>query len=279
MTDGENKNILKFELLKDLARKINSLAGMRDILRQALDKTIEIAGLESGSIILWDEETKKVTDEVISGKVNRNQTLLALEKDVLKNLRKDFLVESVYLTLQKDGPLSFFSYPIKMDKKLVGVINGLSAGPRSYPQEVDFLDALSHQLGLAVARKKYQVSLEQFDKLREDFKERTEKEKLSAIRQTAAGLNHEINNLLMTIVGNADLLLLTKDNLDSETIKRLKRIEENAMEIREIIQALTKIIEPVIVEYPLGVKMLDIKKSRKKEEEEEKEEDQESSQN
>lgn len=269
MTDKENKNLLKFELLKDLARKINSLAGMRDIISQALDKTIEIVDLESGSIILWDEKTKKVTDEVISGNVDKNQILLALEKDVLKNLRKDFLVESVYLTLQKDGPLSFFSYPIKMDKRLVGVINGLSAGPRNFPQELDFLEALSHQLGLAVARAKYKVSMAELNRLLEELRKRTEKEKLSAIKQTAAGLNHEINNLLMTIVGNADLLLLTKEELDSETIKRLKRIEENAMEIREIIHALTRIIEPVIVEYPGGVKMLDIRKSRKKEKEEE----------
>lgn len=265
MNDKENKNLLKFELLKDLARKINTLAGMSDILRQALDRTIEIAGLESGSIILWDEETKKRTDEVISGKLDRNQILLALEKDVLKNLRKDFLVESVYLTLQKDEALSFFSYPIKMNKKLVGVINGLSAGRRNFPQELDFLEALSHQLGLAVARAKYKVSLDELDKLQKELKAKAEKEKLSAIRQTAIGLNHEINNLLMTIMGNADLLLLTKEDLDAETKKRLKRIEENAWEIRKIIQTLTKIIKPVIVDYHGDVKMLDIKKSEKKE--------------
>jgi len=269
MMEKENKNLQKFDLLKDLAGKINSLAGMSDILRQALDKTIEIVGLQSGSIMLWDEETKRKTDEVISGNVVKNQILLALEKDVLRNLRKDFLVESVYLTLQKDEPLSFFSYPIKMDKKLVGVINGLSTGPRSFPQEVDFLEALSHQLGLAVARAKYKVSLEELNRVLEEMRKRTEQEKLSAIKQTAAGLNHEINNLLMTIVGNADLLLLTKKDLDSETIKRLKRIEEDAMEIREIVQALTRIIEPMIVEYPGGVKMLDISKSKKKEKREE----------
>lgn len=268
MNDKENKNLLKFELLKDLASKINSLAGMSDILRQALDKTMEIAGLESGSIILWDEETKQKTDEVISGNVAKNQTLLALEKDVLRNLREDFLVESVYLTLQKDGPLSFFSYPIKMDKKLVGVINGLSAGPRNFPQELDFLEALADQLGLAVARTKYKVSMNELNRVLAELRVRAEKEKLSVVRQTAAGLNHEINNLLMTIVGNADLLLLTKENLDSETIKRLKRIEENTMEIREIIQALARITEPVIVEYPRGVKMLDIRKSKKREKEE-----------
>jgi signal transduction histidine kinase len=269
MQDKENKNLLKFEVLKDLARKINDLAGMKDIISQALDKTIEIAGLESGSIILWDEKSKKITDEVISGNVSKNQILLDLEKDVLRNLRKDFLVESVYLTLEKDGPLSFFSYPIKTEKKLVGVINGLSAGSRNVPQELDFLEALSHQLGLAVARAKYQVSLDELAKLQEELKVKIEEERLSAIKQAAAGLNHEINNLLMTIVGNADLLLLTKEDLDAETIKRLKRIEENAMEIREIVQALTRIIEPVIVEYPRGGKMLDIKKSKKEEKEEE----------
>ena len=201
---------------------------------------------------------------------------MGLEKEVLKNLRQDFLVESVYLTLQKDGPLSFFSYPIKMNKKLVGVINGLIAGERSFPVEMDFLEALSHQLGLAVARAMYQVSLEELAEREKELGEKIEKEKLSMIKETAAGLNHEINNLLMSIVGNADLLLLTKDNLDSGTIKRLRTIEETAMQIREIIQSLVRIIKPVTVDYPSGGKMLDIKKSEKEEKKEEEEEDLES---
>jgi len=273
MTEKENKNLLKFEILSDLARKINSLAGMQEILGQALDKTIELVGLESGSIIIWDQKTKRQTNEVISGNVDKNQILMALEKEVLKNLREDFLVESIYLTLQKDGPLCFFSYPIKMNEKLIGVINGLTAGERSFPREMDFLEALSHQLGLAVARTMYQVSLEELAEREKELGEKIEKEKLSMIKETAAGLNHEINNLLMSIVGNADLLLLTKDKLDSETIKRLRTIEETAMQIREIIQSLIRIIKPVTVDYPSGGKMLDIKKSEKEEKREEEEEE------
>ena len=261
MMDKQNKELLMFELLKDLARKINGLEGMKEILNQALDRTIEIAGLESGSIILWDEETKKVTDEVISGDLEKNQILRTLEKNVLQNLRASFAVESVFLTLQKETLLSFFSYPVKMDEKLVGVINGLSAGTRDFPQEVGFLEALSYQLGLAVVKKKYKICLAELSEKR-----------ISTIRETAAGLNHVVNNLLMTIVGNADLLLLTKDNLDSETMKRLKAIEETAMEIRELIQGLTKIAEPVIVDYEGGIKMLDIRKSKKEEPAEDSEE-------
>jgi len=261
MMDKQNKELLMFELLKDLARKINGLEGMKEILNQALDRTIEIAGLESGSIILWDEETRKVTDEVISGDLEKNQILRTLEKNVLQNLRASFAVESVFLTLQKETLLSFFSYPVKMDEKLVGVINGLSAGTRDFPQEVGFLEALSYQLGLAVVKKKYKICLAELSEKR-----------ISTIRETAAGLNHVVNNLLMTIVGNADLLLLTKDNLDSETMKRLKAIEETAMEIRELIQGLTKIAEPVIVDYEGGIKMLDIRKSKKEEPAEDSEE-------
>jgi hypothetical protein len=77
----------------------------------------------------------------------------------------------------------------------------------------------------------------------------------------------------MSIVGNADLLLLTKDKLDSETIKRLRTIEETAMQIREIIQSLVRIIKPVTIDYPSGGKMLDIKKSEKQEKKEQEEED------
>ena len=88
-----------------------------------------------------------------------------------------------------------------------------------------------------------------------------EMERLSAIRETAISINHEINNPLCSILGNTQLLLMEKDRLDPVVVEKLERIEDDIERIHEIAEKLTRITKPVLSEYVSGKKMLDIKKS------------------
>jgi signal transduction histidine kinase len=88
--------------------------------------------------------------------------------------------------------------------------------------------------------------------------------RLNAILETAAALNHEINNPLTAVLGNAQLLLLQAKNLSPETVEKLRAIEESALRIREVTLRLMKVIEPVTVEYASGMRMIDVEKSKKK---------------
>jgi K+-sensing histidine kinase KdpD len=267
MVEKKEKYYLEYKLLKDLAIKINSLAGLDEIIQIALESAIEILGLESGSISIWDEKTQKVTEEIVSGSLAKSQILQKIEREHLRGLRKDFAVESVYLTCKNgEEPASIFSYPIKSAKRSVGAINGLCSKEGNLFLEEDFLEALAHQLGLAVGKRDELQHREEEEKIEEKQKEVIKSERLSAILQTSVAINHEINNPLTAVLGNAQLLLSRKEGLDEETKEKLKIIEENALKIMNVTQTLMKIIEPVIVEYAGGVKMLDIRKSKKKEE-------------
>jgi signal transduction histidine kinase len=77
-------------------------------------------------------------------------------------------------------------------------------------------------------------------------------------------INHEINNPLTAILGNAQLLLMAKDKLPPDIVSKLETIERSAVRIRETTSKLMSIIEPVTSSYVSGLEMIDIEKSKKK---------------
>ncbi len=88
-----------------------------------------------------------------------------------------------------------------------------------------------------------------------------EAERLAAITETAISVNHEINNPLCSILGNTQLILMEKDRLDPQVVKKLRSIEKQISRIQEIAERLSKITKPVLKEYIGGKKMLDVDQS------------------
>ncbi len=88
-----------------------------------------------------------------------------------------------------------------------------------------------------------------------------EKEKLAVFSETAIAVNHEINNPLAPILGNAQLLLREEDKFDAVSLKRIRSIEKNARRIYSITQRLREIQKPVSKKYVGHSRMLDIHKS------------------
>ena len=64
--------------------------------------------------------------------------------------------------------------------------------------------------------------------------------------------NHEINNLLTTIIGNTQLLLKQSSRLDSNTAKKLEKIGIDAQKIREMAIGLINIINAPADSLPLS---------------------------
>jgi len=79
-----------------------------------------------------------------------------------------------------------------------------------------------------------------------------EMEKLEAITTTASTLNHEVNNPLMSILGNIELLLEDPRLTDEEIISKLKVIMSSARRIKDITHKMTNLIEPTIRQTAAG---------------------------
>lgn len=89
-----------------------------------------------------------------------------------------------------------------------------------------------------------------------------EKERLAALSETAVAVNHEINNPLTPILGNIQLLLFRRNEIEDWIVEKLEVIEKNAWRIHNTIQKLNHITKPVKKQYCGETQMLDIERSK-----------------
>ncbi|MCI0530717.1 MAG: hypothetical protein L0Y74_02035 [candidate division Zixibacteria bacterium] len=255
----------QLELLRRLIIETNRGFVLQELLQNVIVTTCNITELQAGYISIW-KGTETLT-KVWSGSDSDRKLLELIEADLLSRLWKGYQVQSLYLNLEHDGARSVFSYPVKKGTEIAGAISGICAGPRNLTLEEEFIDTISNQIGIALSK---QEGFPADASTPAQVAEKVKSARLNAILETAAALNHEVNNPLTAVLGNAQLLLLLADKLSPEVVEKLKAIEESALRIREVTSRLMKIIEPVTVEYASGLKMIDIHKSKTKKDSEEK---------
>lgn len=78
-----------------------------------------------------------------------------------------------------------------------------------------------------------------------------------AVRQTAVALNHEINNPLTVVLGNAELLLMKEHQLPEEVKVRLKTIVTAGLRIRDAVSRLSTVTEAQSTTYDNRIQMID----------------------
>lgn len=80
---------------------------------------------------------------------------------------------------------------------------------------------------------------------------------LAGIGETTIALEHEINNPLSALLGNAELLLM-EGGLTEEQTQQVQVIREQATRIADVVRRLARLKNPKSVEYLTGSKMLDL---------------------
>lgn len=80
---------------------------------------------------------------------------------------------------------------------------------------------------------------------------------VDAVRQTAVALNHEINNPLTVVLGNAELLLMKGDQLPEDVQARLKSIVKAGLRIRDAVTKLSHVTEVKSTSYDNRIQMID----------------------
>lgn len=260
MNNNESKNNdhLKYRLLAEVS--LNAAEGMavEQILNSALENALEVIGLVTGSVRVFDD-SGKIKISHIAGRDEFAEMMRQMEEKLLSMLRDDFSVKSLFLTFEKDGTYSLFSYPLVLDGEVCGTISGIAPGEKNLALEEEFIKTVSAILSLVLSRGKAVSGVSDEDLM---------KARAEAVVETAVAINHEVNNPLTAVLGNIQLLLLNTDEFSPETRNKLKSVEESAMKIKEVTQNLMRIIEPSVIEYTTGLKMVDLEKSIKKPEEE-----------
>jgi signal transduction histidine kinase len=163
--------------------------------------------------------------------------------------------------------------PLLVEDNLIGSVVYNADGPQAFrDKDIKLLAVIGDQIALSIERLIYQRELERKNaelhyaqkQLKEAHKKIILDETLTAVKQLAVSINHEINNPLSVITGNVEYLLYINKNLSDSITERLKIIESEALRIAEINRKLLDIQSLVSESYihnDDNVHMLNLDKS------------------
>ncbi len=248
MSQAEDK---KYTILSELATSGAKGEGMADLAETALRQATEILGIEAAALLLWNDDHEASLSAVSARSDEDRQRLLEIEEDVFEMLRKKRQLATAYMSFGGTQPFQSFTLPLKFGEIVQGAVIGIQKGDNPIVDEHIFLETLVSLLALNRAARSGGLS-------GDEYEQALERERQTTIVQTAVTINHEVNNPLTAILGNVQLLLLKRDDLDEELRSKLKVIEESAMRIKDVTQSLMKIKTPRSVEYTKGTQMLDL---------------------
>ncbi|HHI02063.1 MAG TPA: hypothetical protein ENL22_00910 [candidate division Zixibacteria bacterium] len=247
----ENKVIRQFEILKDIVVLSAESEQISAIAKEALQETGKLVNLSAATLLMWDARHQPTMNISYADSAAERQLLQELETELFSNLRKERQLISAYVSFGGTRPMSTFTQPIKIGSNIFGAVIGIQTGPGRLVRNDYFFEALTAALSVSItAGGMAPPSLDDSEKIK--------KERLNAIIETAATVNHEINNPLTAVLGNVQLLLLRTEELDEETIRKLKIVEESAIRIKEVTQKLMNITNDNVTEYTSGSKMIDL---------------------
>lgn len=247
----ENKVIRQFEILRDIAVLSMESEKISSIAKEALEGTGKLINLSAATLMLWDANQQPTMNISYADSAVERQLLQELETEIFASLRKERELVSAYVSFGGTNPMSTFTQPIKIGDRIFGAVIGIQTGPGRLVRDDYFLEALTAALSVSISAGGGGLASA-------DDAAKMKKERLNAIIETAATVNHEINNPLTAVLGNVQLLLMRGSVLDDETIRKLKVVEESAMRIKEVTQKLMNISNDKVTEYTSGSKMIDL---------------------
>jgi PAS domain S-box-containing protein len=134
---------------------------------------------------------------------------------------------------------AYVAVPVRWGDRLLGIIDVGDAVPRVFSaDDIALLEQFTPLAAAAIENHRLVHDVqEQMEKLKRAELQLIQSAKLAAVGELAAGVAHEINNPLTSVMGFAELLL-NNPTLDASTRQDLETIVREAMRARDIVRNL-----------------------------------------
>lgn len=261
----------KLNLLNEIAVAFRSSKPVKEIVSEVLAKINVLVPFKAAGLYLYDARGLRLKPVVQQGMESEDEDLLTgfgnrAAADWFEGGCHEQIVNG------RDGE-QLLAIPLSVQTRPVGLIAFVSVSSQSF-REKDrrFLLIAGDLIAVSLERQIYNKRLlaknqalqSAQDELKVVRQNIIDYERLSAVRELAVSINHEINNPLSVIVGNIQCLMHKTKDLEESIYNRLKLIEHEAMRIAEINQRLLKIEDLVSETYMSGhekIRMIDLEKS------------------
>jgi GAF domain-containing protein len=139
----------------------------------------------------------------------------------------------------KEGVRAFVSVAVQHRGRILGVLSLGRRQPEAFSDvDIELVEASANQIALALENAKlYEETRHQLEGLKHAETQLVEGERLSTLGKLAAGIAHEINNPLATILAQAELLL-TRSAVPPEAAERVRIIIEETSRSARLLRSM-----------------------------------------
>lgn len=263
----------ELEILFRISQVIQSCTEQEKTFSSVLDLLEQLVDFEFAALFVYDQELQKLRAVASKGQVVDLIQPVSFDMGnglsawVAKQKRPILLSDIHRGKAQGDAPIrSFLSIPLLLGEELIGVMNFGHTRPGTFSRHnLHLLSIAAGQLSVIIERTLYINQLaetnrqleEKHSQLKEAQAELVESERLAAIGEVAVTVNHEINNPLTVIIGNAEFLLRDLSEADTNILNKVEAIVSESKRIARITKALRCVEHPELEDYlPGGQKML-----------------------
>ncbi len=277
------RQLREMTTLMEVARVLSSTLAQEDLLDAIRQQIAQVMRCSSYFLALYDQEADELDFRIL---VDGGQRYPPLRRplgrgpaSLVVRERRPLLVhdllqeaEALGLEVQTAGrdaaSRSWLGVPLETRGRFLGLMAVTDYEPHVYTEaDVALLENIARQVALALENSR----LYEEARLRNQELERANQELLAtrdrlvhaeraaALAQLGAALQHEINNPLTVVLGQASLLLRRED-LDPEVRGALEAVLNHALRIRDIMRKLQS-VEDRLTPYIRGVEMIDLEKA------------------
>ena len=253
--DKINQHIKELTSLNDIGQAITSTLDLQETLKLITNRTTRLLGVAAASVALRDDESREVWFAAASGE--GSDFMPGLRLPLGKGLAgwvadqgQPVIVPDVYADnrffaeVDKNSGFttrSILCVPLKTKGRTIGAIEVMNKKNGQFNEEDQtLLQSLATSAATAIENAQlYEKQARTIKSLAETQNQLVQSAKLAAVGELAAGIAHEINNPLTTIIALTSLLSDTSTpSTPDERYEDLQMIHTESRRARDIVRSL-----------------------------------------
>lgn len=263
-------------VLNDIGAAVSSTLELDALAHRIYEQAGRIMRTQNFYIALHDRETDTIVfpiyvEDQAPRKLSQRPFANGLTEYVLRTQRPLLLSGDVLAQARELGadPIgrpscAYLAVPMLADGVAVGVIalQDFESAAAYTQHDLEVLTIVAGQGAAAVRNARlFAAARSAYLELSQAQERLLESERLRSITETVGALNHEVNNPLAAIAGNAQLLLRGAYRLSDEVRQKVESMLEGARRIQRVTGKMATLIQATSAPYPGQGVILDVERS------------------
>lgn len=254
--DAINQHLKELKSLNEIGQAVTSTLDLQEILTLVTDQTTRLMEVAAASVALRDDEKGDVWFAAASGEGSNTVIGLRMARGQgiagwVADKGEPIIVPDVYIDgrffAEMDKQSGFITksilcVPLQTKGRTIGALEVMNKQRGTFnSDDLSLLQALAVPAATAIENAQlYEEQTRTIQRLAETQNQLVQSAKLAAVGELAAGVAHEINNPLTTIIGLTSLLIDTSlpESFPEETSEDLQMINKEARRARDIVRHL-----------------------------------------